>query len=200
MTSGPSSTSSPPTTPARPRPATVTTRRPSADGGGRKRTPPDGSPAAGSPDSLGKDCVSAERCQDRARSAAELERRRRRLNEAEQAVARIPDVERTIKHRSDWILRHPAELSWEAELAARLGEATAVGAPVPDREQTVADYDLKAALNSIDLRTIDLSSTRRRTGIERQLREALGIRPKDPIDIPHPPLPGRGLDGPDLGL
>jgi hypothetical protein len=72
--------------------------------------------------------------------------------------------------------------------------------PVADREQTVAGYDLEAALNSIDLRTVDLSPTRRRAGIERHLRESLGIRPNDPIDIPHPPLPGRGLEGPDLGL
>ena len=137
---------------------------------------------------------------DRARSAVELERRCRRVGEAEQAVARIPDVERDIQRRTAWILSHPAELEWEAELAARLSETKHLGLHGPEHEQKVTDHDLEAALRSIDLRTIDLSPTRPRTGIERHLREALGIRPSDPIDIPLPPIPGRGLDGPDLGL
>jgi len=137
---------------------------------------------------------------DSARSAAELERRCRRLGEAEHSVARIPEVERAIQRRRDWILSHPAELAWEAELAVRLGDAMAPDAPVPDRHQMGVDDALEAALNSVDLRTIDLSPTRPRAGIERHLREALGIRPNDPIDVPLPPLPGRGLDGPDLGL
>jgi conjugative relaxase-like TrwC/TraI family protein len=137
---------------------------------------------------------------ERARSAAEFDRSRRRLSEAEHAVAQIPDVERSIQRRSDWLLSHPAELDWEADLAVRLaGEAKAVDTPVPNHDQGLTDQALEAALNSIDLRTIDLSSTRPHVGIERELRNALGIRPSDPISIPLPPLPGRGIDGPDLG-
>lgn len=53
----------------------------------------------------------------------------------------------------------------------------------------------------IDLRTVDLSPRHPRSGLERSLRDALGIHrgPAD-LDIALPPLPGRGIDGPDLGL
>jgi hypothetical protein len=137
---------------------------------------------------------------DRARAAVGLERRCRRLGEAEHAVARIPDVERDTQRRTAWILSHPAELDWEAELAARLGEAKHLDPPGPEHDQTATEPDLEAALDSIDLRTIDLSPTRPRTGIEHHLREALGIPSADPIHLPFPPLSGRGIDGPDLGL
>lgn len=138
---------------------------------------------------------------DRARSTADLERRCRRLGQAEQDVARIPDVERDIQRRTAWTLSHPAELEWEAELAARLaGRSTAADSPEPTRGLTSED-DLDAASQPIDLRTIDLSPKQPVTGIEQRLREALGIAPPgEPVDVPLPPLPGRGIDGPDLGL
>jgi hypothetical protein len=139
---------------------------------------------------------------ERARSAAELERSRRRLGDTERAVARVPDVEAAIERRSDWLVSHPAELDWEADLAARLaGNPRTADQPVLDHDQTAIDHALEAALGSIDLRTIDLSSTRPRAGIERHLREALGIAQlSDPIEAQLPPFPGRGIDGPDLGL
>lgn len=68
---------------------------------------------------------------------------------------------------------------------------------MPDHDLTVTAEAFEAALNSIDPRTIDLSPTRPRAGIEHHLRDALGIRTNAPIDIPPP---RRGNDGPDLGL
>jgi conjugative relaxase-like TrwC/TraI family protein len=137
----------------------------------------------------------------RARAAGDLERSRRRLGDAEGAVERIPDVETASAHRRDWLRNHPAELAWEAELVARLdGAAREPDRTPPDHEHTTSDDGLDAALQSIDLRTIDLSPRRARAGIERRLRQSLGIgQPSDPIDIPLPPLPGRGIEGPDLG-
>jgi hypothetical protein len=52
----------------------------------------------------------------------------------------------------------------------------------------------------IDLRTIDLSPRHPQSGLERQLWETIGIHRAFPDpDIATPPLPGRGIDGPDLG-
>src|SRR5205807_3800803 len=138
---------------------------------------------------------------ERTRAAADLERSRRRLGDTERAVERIPDVETAIARRRDWLRSHPAELAWEAELTTRLdGTAKEPDRAPPDHERTPSDDGLEPALRSIDLRTIDLSPRRPRTGIERRLRETLGIgQPADPIDIPLPPLPGRGIEGPDLG-
>jgi hypothetical protein len=136
---------------------------------------------------------------ERTRSAAEVERSRHRLHDTERAVARLPDVEIAITRRRDWLLNHPAELEWEADLATRL-DGKAIEPAVPDQDQSGIDDALEAALKSIDLRTIDLSPTRPRAGIEHHLREALGLRPSDPIHLPLPPLPGRGIDGPELGL
>jgi hypothetical protein len=62
---------------------------------------------------------------ERASSAAQLERSRHRLRNAENAVARIPDVEAAITRRSNWLLGHPAELAWEADLATRLANTAA---------------------------------------------------------------------------
>jgi hypothetical protein len=69
----------------------------------------------------------------------------------------------------------------------------------PEHERSGSDlYDL---LRSIDLRTIDLSPSRPRAGIERHLDDRLGIsRADDPLDQLLRPPPGRGVDGPDLGL
>jgi hypothetical protein len=69
-------------------------------------------------------------------------------------------------------------------------------------EQVVAyEDDLDAAFRPIDLRTIDLTPKRPATGIEQRLREVLGIAPPgEPVNFPRPPVPGRGIDGPDLGL
>jgi hypothetical protein len=137
-----------------------------------------------------------------ARAAGDLERRRRRLEGAERAVERIPHVDAAITRRRDWLQSHPDELAWEAELTIRLdGTAKERDQAPPGHDHTAGDDGLEAALRSIDLRTIDLSPARPRTGIERRLRENLGISPAtDPIDIPLPPLPGHGIDGPDLGL
>jgi len=48
-----------------------------------------------------------------ARAAGQLHRARRRLDDAERAVARIPDVEAAIARRGEWFLTHRAELAWE---------------------------------------------------------------------------------------
>jgi hypothetical protein len=116
------------------------------------------------------------------------------------AVARIPEVEAAITRRSDWLLNHPAEVAWEADLATRLaGTGRDANQSTPGPEHSTSDLD--AALESIDLRTIDLSPARPRAGIERRLGDALGItRPDDPIEKLLRPPPGRGFDGPDLAL
>ena len=49
---------------------------------------------------------------ERARAAGQLQQARRRLHDAERAVARIPDVETAIARRREWFLTHPAELAW----------------------------------------------------------------------------------------
>src|SRR5581483_1293534 len=108
---------------------------------------------------------------ERARAAADLQRNRKRLHETERTVDRIPAVEAALAKRRDWFRTHPDDLAWEADLDA------------------------------IDLRTIDLSLHRPRTGLERRLDDALGIRrPDDPTDRLLRPPPGRGIDGPDIGL
>jgi hypothetical protein len=140
---------------------------------------------------------------ERASLVDQLDRSRRRLRDVKRAVARIPQVEAAIARRSDWLLSHPAELAWEADLATRLaGPTNKPEATVPGHDQAEPDHDLEALLRSIDLRTIDLSAHRPRTGIERTTREALGLsQRRDGADIALPPLPGHGLDaGPDLSL
>jgi hypothetical protein len=137
---------------------------------------------------------------ERPRRVDQLERSQRRLADAERAVARIPEVEDAITRRSDWLLKHPAEVAWEADLATRLADTGRDADPsTPGREHSTSDLD--AALESIDLRTIDLSPARPRNGLERRLGDALGItRLDDPIERLLRPPPGRGIDGPDLGL
>jgi conjugative relaxase-like TrwC/TraI family protein len=140
---------------------------------------------------------------ERARRADLLGRSQRRLQDAEHAVARSPEVEDAIARRSEWLLSHPAELAWEADLATRLAQPTNEPegrAPAPDHAE--ADHDLEALLRSIDLRTID-PSPRPRTGIDhRTTDKALGLtNRRDRADIALPSLPGHGIDaGPDLGL
>ncbi|MDQ1499104.1 MAG: hypothetical protein QOI86_2444 [Actinomycetota bacterium] len=136
---------------------------------------------------------------ERARAATDLERSRSRLRDTERTVKRIPDAEAALQHRRQWILTHPAELAWEADLATRLLEASRTADPAPDHEHSVNDLD--AVLESIDLRTMDLYPGRPRTGLERHLDDALGItRPDDPIEMLLRPPPAQGIDGPDLGL
>jgi hypothetical protein len=139
---------------------------------------------------------------ERARSAGPLDRSRRRLADAERAVARIPEVEADITRRDDWLISHPAELAWESDLASRLaGPTNEPEATLPGQDPAEPDHDLEAVLRSIDLRTIDLSAHRPRTGFERDTSKALGLSRRDGANIAYPPLPGHGLDtGPDLGL
>ena len=136
---------------------------------------------------------------ERSTVVRQLERSRCRLQEAERAVARIPDIETAIARRSQWLLSHPAELDWEKHLATRLDQAGL--SPECDSADRTSERDDVEPDLGIDLRTIDLSPRHPRSGLERSLRDALGIHraPAD-LDIALPPLPGRGIDGPDLGL
>lgn len=94
---------------------------------------------------------------------------------------------------------HPAELEWEAELAARLGHTASGLDRSAAQPETPEPDDLSTDLD-IDLRTIDLSPRLPRSGIEHRLRRNLGLsRSPDIPDIDLPPLPGQGIDGPDLG-
>ncbi len=132
---------------------------------------------------------------ERSTAVLQLEHSRARLHDAERAVACIPEVETAIAHRSQWLSNHPAELEWEHDLATRLGQT---GHGKAEREPVQPD-DREAELG-IDLRTIDLSPRHPKTGLERQLWETIGIHRAFPDhDIALPPLPGRGIDGPDLG-
>lgn len=138
---------------------------------------------------------------ERARTAGELQRGRRRLDDTERAVARIPDVEAAIKQRGDWLLDHPAELAWEADLATRLArDAGQPDEPTTEHGEAAVDSAVGAALRSIDLRTIKLPDRRPRAGIERAIHDALDINRRPGPDVPLPPLPGHGIDGPDLGF
>jgi hypothetical protein len=141
---------------------------------------------------------------EHARLAGQLDRSRRRLHDVERAVARIPEVEAAIARRSDWLLTHPAELAWEADIAARLAQpGSDVQAKTPDHDHAEPNLDLEALLRSIDLRTIDLPPRLPRAGTEnRTTSRALGLsNRKEGADITLPPLPSHGLDiGPDLGL
>ncbi|MGH8990715.1 MAG: hypothetical protein ACRDZ7_04225 [Acidimicrobiia bacterium] len=133
---------------------------------------------------------------ERSTAVRQLEHSHARLNDAERAVARIPEVETAVTCRRQWLLSHPAELEWEHDLATRLEQT---GRGKPGREQVRPD-DREVELG-IDLRAIDLSPRHPQTpGLERHLWEALGIhRASADLDIAMPPLPGRGIDGPDLG-
>lgn len=132
---------------------------------------------------------------ERSTAVRQLEHSRARLHDAERAVARIPEVETAITHRRQWLLSHPAELQWEHDLAARLeqtGRGKAQRAPLQPDDREVEP--------GIDLRTIDLSPRHPQSGLERQLWETIGIHRAFPDpDVAMPPLPGRGIDGPDLG-
>ncbi|MGH2628501.1 MAG: hypothetical protein ACRDHY_17835, partial [Anaerolineales bacterium] len=132
---------------------------------------------------------------ERSSAVRRLEHSRARLNDAERAVARIPEVETAVAHRRQWLLSHPAELEWEHDLAARL-EQTGRGKAAQEPGQP----DDREVEPGIDLRKIDLSPRHPQTGLERQLWETIGIHRAfaDP-DIALPPLPGSGIDGPDLG-
>ena len=139
---------------------------------------------------------------ERPGAANQLQRSCHRLDDTERAVARIPDIEAAIQQRGDWLLDHPTELAWEADLATRLtGHVDEPGGPTAEPGQDPAEAAIEAALRSIDLRTINLPDRRPRAGIERAIHDALGItrHPAHP-DVPLPPLPGHGIDGPDLGL
>lgn len=141
---------------------------------------------------------------ERAERVGQLARSHRRLQDVERAVSRIPEVETAVTHRGDWILSHPVELAWEADLAARLtGRTQESTQKTPNQEHDPADLDAEAILRAIDLREIDLSPRRPDTWIERRTTDqALSLRRHTDVpDIALPPLPGRGLDaGPDLGL
>jgi hypothetical protein len=135
------------------------------------------------------------------RSVDQLERSQRRLRDAQGVVERIPEVEAAIARRSRWLLDHPAELEWEADLAARLRQADRSPERSTAQSDSIPPEDELATALGIDLRTIDLSPHRPRAGIECRTGEALGIdRPSAEIEIAFPPVPGRGIDGPDLGL
>lgn len=67
------------------------------------------------------------------------------------------------------------------------------------REPAEPDHDVTADLG-IDLRTIDRSPHRPRSGLERGVHDTIGIRRQPDVpDIALPPPPGRGIDGPDFG-
>ena len=137
---------------------------------------------------------------ERARATADLDRSRHRLRDTERAVNRIPDIGAAVRHRRDWLHSHPVEIAWEGDLAARLADGSrAADPPISSREPSASD--LVALVESIDLRTIDLSPGRPRAGIERRLEDAFGMaRLDDPVDrLPRPPH-GRSIEGPDLGL
>jgi hypothetical protein len=109
-------------------------------------------------------------------------------------------VETAVHRHRTWLRSHPAELAWEVDLAERLGDHDKANHPSERHPHQFRVDDALDVLRAIDLRTIHLPSTRPSTGIENHLREALGVPLNDPMNIPLPPLPGRGLDGPDLGL
>jgi hypothetical protein len=98
-------------------------------------------------------------------------------------------------------LTHPAELAWEADLATRLiGHIDEPAEPTDKHGQDHAQPELEAALQSIDLRTVNLGDRKPRTRLERAVRDALGTaRHTRHPDVPRPPLPGHGIDGPDIG-
>ena len=133
----------------------------------------------------------------RPRLAHQLERSQQRLHDAQGAVDRISDVEASMARRSQWLVDHPAELRWEADLADRLGYPdTTLDRGATRSELPQPDDDL-----AIDLRTIDISPHQPRSGLKRRLHDAIGItRHPDPPGIALPPPPSRGIDGPDLGL
>jgi hypothetical protein len=140
---------------------------------------------------------------ERARAAGQLQRARRHLDDAERAVARIPDIDEAIARRRAWFLTHPAELAWEADLATRLlGHIDEPAVPAEhDQDGYGPDHaqpELEAALRSIDLRTVNHGDRRPRTLLERAVRDALGIA-RHPGRPDVSPMPGRGIDGPDLG-
>ena len=134
----------------------------------------------------------------RAQGAEQLRRSQRRLHDAQRAVDRIPEVEAAIARRSQWLLDHPAELEWEADLAARMPERTRSAERSPTSTPELEHNDPPQI--DIDLRTVDLSPSLPRSGLEHRLRRNLGIdRHPDVPEISLPSPPGHGIDGPDLG-
>jgi hypothetical protein len=78
--------------------------------------------------------------------------------------------------------------------------ARCTGVPIAEHGQDHAKPELEPSLRSIDLRTINLGDRKPRTRLQRTVRDALGIaRQRAHSDVPRPPLPGHGIDGPDLG-
>jgi conjugative relaxase-like TrwC/TraI family protein len=136
---------------------------------------------------------------ERIQWAEQLERSQRTLADAERAVARIPEVEAAINRRHEWLISHPAELAWEADLRARLDGRTD-GLVTADHDHA-ANLESDDSLPSIGLRTVDLSPRHGRTGMERAVADALGLRRTgDGAGIAIPSHPGHGFDaGPDLG-
>jgi chromosome segregation ATPase len=133
--------------------------------------------------------------------SADLQRSERRLADVKQEVGRIPDVKAAVSRRKEWMSDHTAEVDWEADLRSRLGRDVDQDDPAA-AEQIRPDRQPEAELGEldIDLRTIDLGSRVRGCGLRRRLDDALGpARRREGADVPHPPLPGHGLDGPDLG-
>lgn len=147
----------------------------------------------------GRDGIVALEHQREARTG-DLRRNERRLADAGRDISRIPEVESVVVRRTAWLAEHSTEVAWEAELRHRLrGDVEPKGDLAPGaersdrREYELGDFD-------IDLRTIDLGLLSRGCGLQRRLEDALGpARLRDGVDLPHPPLPGRGLDGPDFG-
>jgi conjugative relaxase-like TrwC/TraI family protein len=133
--------------------------------------------------------------------SADLERSERRLADAKREVQRLPEVEAAVSRRKQWMSDHTAELDWEADLRSRLGRdvdhddsAGAAEQIRPNRQRAeFGDLD-------IDLRTIDLGNRVRGCGLRRRLDDALGpARRREGVDVAPPPLPGHGIDGPDVG-
>jgi hypothetical protein len=153
-------------------------------------TPPSSADGAGAP-ALGRG--GSPSTWDRAQQDIRAHRRRR---------ARVGPHSTVIRSNAP-TSSHPAELAWEADLAARLTGRTEEGREkTATHDQELAGLDAEAILRSIDLRTIDLSPRRPGAGLEHgRTDKALGLlRQLDGPDIPLPPLPGRGFDAePDLG-
>ncbi len=133
--------------------------------------------------------------------SADLRRSERRLADAQRNIERIPEVEAAVSRRKDWTSEHTAELDWEADLRSRLSRDVDHDDPAPpeqiqpdrQREYDLGDFD-------IDLRTVNLWSRGSGSGLQRRLEDALGpARFRNGPDVPHPTLPGHGLDGPDFG-
>src|SRR5260221_2928341 len=90
---------------------------------------------------------------------------------------------------------------WEADLRSRLqGNAEHRNVALRERHPASGASGHELSPFDLDLRTVDLSPRRRATGLDRRLEDALGLTcGRPPIDVPHPPLPGHGIDRPYFG-